>query len=406
MPSRTTSALTTAVLGAVLTASTVLAQQLVAPDDSRPEGSSATKSSATLDSTAANSQVYGMTVTRSARVLLRNGLDYLSYQQYDRALKFLRDAEARVNQQKSLKVKKELLELSDAEVLVLKQGIEAAQRGLRLASNAESPYALSDQSRPRNGFTPAKPATQIADNNQTQSRNHTPKATPPAPPGLLGGDGDEQGEPIRLASSETPISDQPTTANSVPHVTDNTKASALAHSESEEPTATPETPQIPTVSRLPDLTEANGSDRLVAADDQGSVKAEPASAPTPTVAPAPAVIDLETIPSSVTVGNAAQPVDPGAVVHKETEDEVPASMPSSAQAGPAVKPTTAATSVAASPVDDELPALPADLSRSAPDARPTDAPATQPASAAARHGAGSAGGRRASFPAGRPGSLC
>ena len=104
---RTTSALTTVVLGAALTASTVLAQQLVAPDDSRPEGSSATKSNAALDSTAANSQVYGMTVTRSARVLLRNGLDYLSYQQYDRALKFLRDAEARVNQQKSLKVKKE-----------------------------------------------------------------------------------------------------------------------------------------------------------------------------------------------------------------------------------------------------------------------------------------------------------
>jgi hypothetical protein len=343
------------------------------------------------------------------------------------------------------------LELSDAEVLVLKQGIEAAQRGLRKASNAESPYALSDQSRPGNGFTPARPATQIADNNQTQSRNHRPKATSPAPPGLLGGDGDEQGEPIRLASSETPISDQPTTANSVPHVTDKTKASALAHSESEEPTAMPETPQIPTVSRLPDLTEANGSDRLVAADDQGSVRAEPAVGPAPaalpslvppgpdpappvqdgtpkladqvaepvtpasplaiaqnavavesgagttaatsqslpltsdpnrTVAPAPAVIDLETIPSSVTVGN-AQPVDPGAVVHKETEDAVPASMPSSAQAGLAVKPTTAAASVAASPVDDELPALPADLGRSAPDARPTDAPATQPASAAA-----------------------
>jgi hypothetical protein len=235
-------------------------------------------------------------------------------------------------------------------------------------------------------------------------------------------------------------------------VTDNTKAPALAHSESEEPTAMPETPQIPTVSRLPDLTEANGSDRLVAADDQGPVRAEPAvgpapaafpslvppgpdpappvedgtpklagqvaepvttasplpiaqnavaveskaattaatsqsllltSGPTPTVAPAPAVIDLETIPSSVTAGNAAQPVDPGAVVHKETKDEVPASMPSSAQAGPTVKPATAAASGAASPADDELPALPADLSRSAPDAHPTDAPATQPASAAA-----------------------
>ena len=38
----------------------------------------------------------------------------------------------------------------------------------------------------------------------------------------------------------------------------------------------PETPQIPTVSRLPDLTEANGSERLVAADDQDTAKARPA----------------------------------------------------------------------------------------------------------------------------------
>ena len=62
---------------------------------------------------AANSQLYGMTVTRGARYLLRNGLDYLSYQQYDRALKFLREAEARITEQKSRKVQKEL---NDAEV--------------------------------------------------------------------------------------------------------------------------------------------------------------------------------------------------------------------------------------------------------------------------------------------------
>ena len=252
---RTTSALTTAVLGAVLTASTVLAQQLARSDDS-PKG----ESSATLDAATAvaNSQVYGMTVTRGARVLLRNGLDYLSYQQYDRALRFLREAESRINQQKSAKGQKEL---NDAEVLALKQGIEAAQRGLRRASDAESPYALSDQSRPSNGFTPAKPATQIAANSpQTKSTNRRPKATPPAPPSVLGGEGDDHGEPIRLASGETPIGDQPAVANPGPHATDNTKATAIAHSESEEPTAIPEAPQIPTVSRLPDLTEANGSD--------------------------------------------------------------------------------------------------------------------------------------------------
>jgi hypothetical protein len=96
---RTTSALTTAVLGAVLTASTVLAQQLPSPDDA-PQGkpSSATATAAPDSGTAAaNSQLYGMTATRGARYLLRNGLDYLSYQQYDRALRFLREAETQIN---------------------------------------------------------------------------------------------------------------------------------------------------------------------------------------------------------------------------------------------------------------------------------------------------------------------
>ena len=95
------------------------------------------------------------------------------------------------------------------------------------------------------------------------------------------------------------------------------------------------------------------------------------------------MIDLETIPSSATAGNAAQPVDPGAPVHKETEDAVPASMPSVAQAEPTVKPTTVSAPVAAAPDNDELPVLPADLSRSASDVTTTNAPATQPIPTAA-----------------------
>ena len=34
--------------------------------------------------------IYGATSTRGARYLMRNGLDYLNYQQFERALKFLR----------------------------------------------------------------------------------------------------------------------------------------------------------------------------------------------------------------------------------------------------------------------------------------------------------------------------
>ena len=116
---------------------------------------------------AVSSQLYGMSVSRGARFLLRNGLDYLSYQQYDRALNFLREAEASVTEQKSRKVQ---IELNDAEVTALKAGYRVRPAGLRRASDADSPYALSDKSRPATVSCPAKPSTQLAErgkSNQT-----------------------------------------------------------------------------------------------------------------------------------------------------------------------------------------------------------------------------------------------
>ena len=92
----------------------------------------------------------GCRLHEGSRYLLRNGLDYLNYKEYERALRFLREAECRK------------AELNNAEKLVLKKGIETAQRGLRQAADAESPYALSERSRNRNGFSPAKPETVIA----------------------------------------------------------------------------------------------------------------------------------------------------------------------------------------------------------------------------------------------------
>ena len=127
---RTTPALTTAILGVVLTASTVRAQQPI-PSGSDPKGKSATSDSAAGNGSAhkpVGDPVYGMSATRGARYLLRNGLDYLNYQQYERALKFLRQAESRKD------------ELNDAERLVLKQGIESAQRGLREAADGWIPH--------------------------------------------------------------------------------------------------------------------------------------------------------------------------------------------------------------------------------------------------------------------------
>ena len=245
---RTTSALTATVLGAVLTAATAVARQAPAPDDAPPVGTSSTttKTGPESASEAANSQLYGMSVTRGARYLLRNGLDYLSYQQYDRALKFLREAEARVNDQKTRKVQ---MELNGAEVTALKQGIEAAQRGLRRASNAESPYALSDKSRPANGFTPAKPSTLVAARGgKANSLSRNAKAAPVTPRELLGSEGDDPGQPVRLASGEMPASDQPGEIDPTvrPGPTNNPAASRPTIADGS--ATIPEAPQIPLVS--------------------------------------------------------------------------------------------------------------------------------------------------------------
>lgn len=67
-----------------------------------------------------------MASARGAKQLLRNGEDYISYGQYDRALDFLREAESRQ------------FELSAAERKTLNSDILRAQRGLRGLDDAEA----------------------------------------------------------------------------------------------------------------------------------------------------------------------------------------------------------------------------------------------------------------------------
>jgi hypothetical protein len=95
-----------------LSASIALAQQ-------SPRAPSSTASPAT----SANSVDPSM-ANRPTRYLLRNGQDYLAFQEYARALSFFRAVEARQN------------ELSDTEVQALKKGIAQAQQGLREAVNS------------------------------------------------------------------------------------------------------------------------------------------------------------------------------------------------------------------------------------------------------------------------------
>ncbi len=117
---RTTSALTTTILGAVLSASTVSAQQSLPSASARRAGTATTATTTAKGSDSADDAdpSFGMAAARGARYLLRNGLDYIDYQEYERALKYLREAEKRQ------------AELGSSEKLKLKQGIERA--GTRL----------------------------------------------------------------------------------------------------------------------------------------------------------------------------------------------------------------------------------------------------------------------------------
>jgi len=197
---RTTSALTTTILGAALAASTVSAQQFV-PSASARRGGSATSAPESESAPAPGSTstanpeagtgastdpIVGMAATRGARYLLRNGLDYINYQEYERALKYLREAETRQK------------ELNDSEKLALKQAIERAQRGLREAVGSQAPYALSRRSRRSGGFSPARPDTQIAAAKPPASQLQGREALARTP----SSEGSDQGQPIRLAGAE------------------------------------------------------------------------------------------------------------------------------------------------------------------------------------------------------------
>src|SRR3954447_9219482 len=150
------------ILGAAIAASTVSAQQFLPSAGARRGGSAAptsesmppagsVPSSSPADAPGSKADpIFGMAASRGARYLLRNGLDYLNYQEYERALKYFREAETRQK------------ELNEAERLSLKQGIERAQRGLREAVGSETPYALSKRSRRAGGFAAAKPDSQVA----------------------------------------------------------------------------------------------------------------------------------------------------------------------------------------------------------------------------------------------------
>ena len=385
---RPTPALTTAILGAVLTASLVRAQQPT------PSGSDSAGRPAISDSAGGNisarkpvvDPVYGMSATRGARYLLRNGLDYLNYQQYERSLKFLRQAESHKD------------ELNDAERQVLKQGIESAQRGLREAADVDSPYALSEQSRDRNGFRPAKPETRVvgrADRSKGQGRQPMVKRSIPL--NVAANDADEQGEPIRLASGEA-AADKP---NSTPRSTQADSADPRSPQDYDRPRTFPEIPKLPKVAQ--GLTDADiiPNEREVSADQGRGSMAPPAGlvgakqvakedAPNPVASATPpailspamsapnsselaqpfpieappsgppnlTVVDMQSVPSPP-LNKTVKASDPGSPAHREMEDASPASMPQqpvNASPTPAMPPASVPLAAGAAEIRPLLPA--------------------------------------------------
>ena len=262
------------------------------------------------------------------------------------ALKFLREAEVRITDQKTRKVQ---MELNEAEVTALKQGIEAAQRGLRRASNAESPYALSDKSRPANGFTPAKPLAQLAAHgNQTNAMNRQAKATPVAPRNpLASDDDDERAQPVRLASGERPLGDEPAELDPMARAVSNNNSPAPGSVNSDGPANMPEAPQIPLVSRLPDLTAVNGPERLVAADNQQVDKTQLPMGPSPSTAeqksgaPTPETQVSEQAPALVSQPPAATTVALATLQSAEGHSPVAANRVEAPTAAPSDPATTA-----------------------------------------------------------------
>ena len=218
-----------------------------------------------------------MTAARGVRYLLRNGLDYINYQQYDRALKFLREAETRGK------------ELNDAEKLALKQGIERAQRGLREASNAQSPYAVSERSGHRNGFNPAKPDSQVVSNTDPLGRPARRSDTDrPSKNNVMGSEGEDQGEPIRLASGEVASNDQPLSQSDNSSRSTRTRAKLLG---AEQPVRMPEIPKLPSDSQLADPMDTGAMPSPSGAADQGMVDAAPKTARENTTLRRPGVAD-------------------------------------------------------------------------------------------------------------------
>ena len=336
-------ALVKASLGTALAASTVSAQQAL---PSPADGAGVSPPAAAPVNPA-----------RGARHLLRNGWDYVNYQEYERALAFFREAQTRQ------------VELTEAERVKLKQGIERAQRGVReSASGIDSgpAYARGGRSaRPGSiamapAQAPRRDAIQLAGGASNPGEN--PNA---ANVRASGAPAAGVGAPVNTPAAAPPSPD--VESISLPPMTTAGPPAAF------EPPAQAPAPALP--------------DRIAAAPSP----APAASAPSPTPDPAeplpePALPLLPTDPTPAAPVSAPAPIPSSAPVPDAVPTPAPEPVPTpAAQPGPEV---------------ESLPALPRELSE-APAAAPTPE-AASPSPAPALPGIPGADSPPVPVPAGDP----
>ena len=298
-----------------------------------------------------------MMSNRAARYLLRNGLDYLNYREYDRALNFFRVVEARQG------------ELSDPERQQLRKGIAQAQQGKREAVNG--PHVVAHpQGRPTNppgAFALARPAT--------TARPASNRALAP--------------EPVQLTSG-TMLAPEPTAAPTpAPSLSPSSSPNAIVPSEpapldlpvviAAAPTASTDGLELPTLPTAPPE----------ALPDLGSPP--PGAAPMPEIAPMPSTtaatpatdpaspLDLPTLDSSAPTPAPSSPVDPVAAPAEATPASIVGDDTPNSRREPALPlepaPTDQPVSVASAALEaGPAPALAQDPAQPQPQPQPAPEP--------------------------------
>ena len=309
---------------------------------------------------------------RPTRYLLRNGIDYLSYREYARALTFFRAVEARQARADQLK----RTELSDAERESLKKGIAKAQQGLREAVNTTRVASKGRTTVQPGAFALARPAPAPTDPVQLASAEITAPAPAPsqapaaaAPP-----------ETYAPALAVVPIAAPP--ADPSAPVFGARPATQPAPAGAGEPATLPDPPLIPSTppdASAPAVPEAAPAPLLEPTPAPRSALPEPAAPsplpdpdPTPASSPAPAPLGLE--PPS------APEVSPLIPASAPTAD--PLTSPAQATSPIELPPANSASSPVAVPVPTEPASAPV-AEPSAPPATPSgiELPPIEPASA-------------------------